>query len=148
MSKKIIIFIILAVVLAGAAGGFVWYQNNAEAELEAYAENVQVKKPVVKSDGTLEVNLTQTETTSSASAVPQVFTMSEVSTHNTKTDCWMVIDGKVLDVTTFVSKHPGGDKILSGCGRDATADFNRISGHMKGVAQILLGKLEIGNLSK
>ncbi|PHH92696.1 hypothetical protein CDD83_5933 [Cordyceps sp. RAO-2017] len=39
--------------------------------------------------------------------------------------CIMVIAGIVHDVTTFVTKHPGGKRIIStGIGKDATAMFN------------------------
>jgi cytochrome b involved in lipid metabolism len=50
-------------------------------------------------------------------------TTDELSSHNKPTDCWLAIDGKVYDVTTFVSRHPGKDAILQGCGKDATSLF-------------------------
>lgn len=49
-------------------------------------------------------------------------TLSEVGLHNKQEDCWMVIRGKVYDVTTFYT-HPGGEAILEGCGTDATSLF-------------------------
>merc|ERR1712054_717719 len=33
--------------------------------------------------------------------------MAEVAKHTTKTDCWVVVDGQVLNVTSFLSQHPG-----------------------------------------
>lgn len=51
------------------------------------------------------------------------FTLEEVGQHNEEGDCWMVIDGKVYDVSEFVSAHPGGKAILQGCGKDATELF-------------------------
>ncbi len=51
------------------------------------------------------------------------YTMEEVAKHNTKDDCWMVIDGDVYDVTDFIASHPGGPSILQGCGKDATELF-------------------------
>ena len=32
--------------------------------------------------------------------------LSEIFDHNTKESCWLLIEGKVYDVTNF--KHPGG----------------------------------------
>jgi len=54
-------------------------------------------------------------------------TMEEVAKHNTKADCWVVVDGEVLNVTNFLSEHPGGElAILTFAGRDATEEFNMI----------------------
>merc|ERR1719329_65738 len=56
-----------------------------------------------------------------------VITMEEVAKHNTKASCWVVLDGKVLDVTNFLSEHPGGElAILTFAGKDATEEFNMI----------------------
>ncbi|XP_075521126.1 cytochrome b5, seed isoform-like [Primulina tabacum] len=40
------------------------------------------------------------------------FTFSEVSEHNTNKDCWLIINGKVYDVTKFLEDHSGGDEVL------------------------------------
>lgn len=48
------------------------------------------------------------------------FTMEEIASHSTAEDCWLLIGGKVYDVTDFVAAHPGGQAILEGCGTDAT----------------------------
>ena len=61
-------------------------------------------------------------TTTSASAS---YRLSEVAKHNTQMDCWAAIDGSVYDLTSWISRHPGGpDKILKLCGTDATAAFH------------------------
>lgn len=49
--------------------------------------------------------------------------MSEVAQANSRTNCKVVINGKVYDVTAYITTHPGGDEILKGCGKDATALF-------------------------
>merc|ERR1719359_1916799 len=55
------------------------------------------------------------------------YTLEEVAKHNTKQSCWVVLDGKVLDVTNFLSEHPGGElAILTFAGKDATEEFNMI----------------------
>ncbi|WWD08682.1 hypothetical protein V865_006795 [Kwoniella europaea PYCC6329] len=52
---------------------------------------------------------------------------SEVNKHNTPEDCWVVIDGKVYDLTEFAQIHPGGaGHIHRVAGRDASAIFNPI----------------------
>lgn len=51
----------------------------------------------------------------------------EVSKHNKRGDCWVVIHDKVYDVTDFLDDHPGGsDIILKYAGRDATKAFDPI----------------------
>jgi cytochrome b involved in lipid metabolism len=37
---------------------------------------------------------------------------AEVANHNTRESCWIVIDSKVYDVTSFLHQHPGGAAIL------------------------------------
>lgn len=36
----------------------------------------------------------------------KVFAMSEIEKHTTRDDLWMVINGKVYDVTPFIDEHP------------------------------------------
>lgn len=51
----------------------------------------------------------------------------EVSRHNSRESCWVVIHGKAYDVTEFLPEHPGGPKIiLKYAGKDATGEFDTI----------------------
>ncbi|EPQ26125.1 uncharacterized protein PFL1_06333 [Pseudozyma flocculosa PF-1] len=77
-----------------------------------------------------QVSAQQAQTSSAAPqkqekpAEQKEYTMDEVAKHNTKDDVWVVVEGKVLDVTSFLPDHPGGDKaILLYAGRDATEEF-------------------------
>merc|ERR1719326_626755 len=55
------------------------------------------------------------------------YSMAEVAKHTTKTDCWVVVAGQVLNVTKFLSEHPGGElAIITFGGKDATEEFNMI----------------------
>jgi len=54
-----------------------------------------------------------------------IYTVSDVETHNTQIDCWMIINGNVYDLTAYFSHHPGGDDTMSPyCGKDATVAYN------------------------
>ena len=45
--------------------------------------------------------------------------------HTTADNLWLLIHGTVYDLTNFISKHPGGGKILlKNAGTDATAAFS------------------------
>ena len=59
-----------------------------------------------------------------AFAMAAPLTLEEVAKHATGADCWMVIDGNVYDVTSFVEAHPGGPAIVGGCGKDASELFH------------------------
>ncbi|GER50775.1 cytochrome b5 [Striga asiatica] len=75
-----------------------------------------------------------------------VFTLAEVSEHNTSKDCWLVISGKVYDVTKFLEDHPGGDEVLvSSTGKDATDDFEDV-GH-SATAKAMMEEFYIGEIN-
>lgn len=68
-----------------------------------------------------------------------VYTLSQVAEHNSNEDCWVLVDGKVYDVTEFLSQHPGGDDVILACtGKDATDDFEDI-GHSQSARQTMEG---------
>jgi cytochrome b involved in lipid metabolism len=53
------------------------------------------------------------------------YTATEVATHANSESCWLILDKKIYDVTSFIGKHPGGESILRGCWKDATQMFSR-----------------------
>ncbi|KAI4337034.1 hypothetical protein L6164_015494 [Bauhinia variegata] len=75
----------------------------------------------------------------------RIFTLSQVAQHKSNKDCWLVINGRVLNVTKFLEEHPGGEEVLIElAGKDATKEFDAI-GHSK-AAQNLLLKYQVGVL--
>ncbi len=81
-----------------------------------------------------------------------MYTLDDVSKHNSKENCWMAINGKVYNVTPFVANHPGGPIIATGCGKDASILFNLRPNTKKAPhpdqAKNTLEKLYIGELKK
>jgi|JI8StandDraft_1071087.scaffolds.fasta_scaffold00228_17 hypothetical protein len=75
-----------------------------------------------------------------------VYSMADVQAHATVGDCWSAINGSVYDLTTWVSRHPGGENPIKGlCGTDGSAKFNRK--HASGTKpQSMLALLKIGTL--
>ena len=74
------------------------------------------------------------------------YTLDEVAKHNTKNNAWIVINGKVANITKWIPNHPGGDIIMKGVGKDATKLFNSI-GH-DDYAKSMLKKYQIGIIKK
>lgn len=58
------------------------------------------------------------------SKVMKDYTKEEVAQHKSPEDCWIILDGKVYDVTSYVEEHPGGDSILWNAGGDSTTGFH------------------------
>ncbi|XP_010685005.2 cytochrome b5 [Beta vulgaris subsp. vulgaris] len=76
----------------------------------------------------------------------KVFSLSEVAEHNSSKDCWLVIGGKVYDVTKFLEDHPGGDEVLlSATGKDATDDFEDV-GHSS-TARAMMDEMYVGDIN-
>ncbi len=44
-----------------------------------------------------------------------------IAGHNTAGDCWLVIHGKVYDVSQFMTDHPGGPESMLGACADSRA---------------------------
>merc|ERR1711977_340649 len=62
-----------------------------------------------------------------ATAGGKTYSADEVAKHNTAKDCWVIVNGEVLNVTDFLADHPGGNKaILLFAGKDASEEFNML----------------------
>jgi len=56
------------------------------------------------------------------------YTTEEVSQYNTETDCWMIYDGGVYDLTNYLNQHDKYMDITSWCGTDMTEAFETKDG--------------------
>ena len=101
---------------------------------------------IVKATPTPTLSITSTPTpTPTPTATSAGFNKANVALHNTKTDCWSYVDGKVYNLTLWIKEHPGGeDVIISMCGSNG-ADM--LHGHHgtevdSYLAPYLLGELK------
>jgi cytochrome b involved in lipid metabolism len=123
--KKIIIVILILAILGG--GYWFYTQNQTSSQMAKIMEFV---------------NNTQV-------GGQDTYVASQVAAHNTASDCWVIINSKVVNATSFISLHPGGsDKISRVCGQDITEKFNRESAHMQTIANAVISKITIGTIAQ
>ncbi|KAJ2085755.1 hypothetical protein GGI16_006732, partial [Coemansia sp. S142-1] len=77
----------------------------------------------------------------------KAYTGEQIQQHAKREDVWIVVHGKVYDVTKFLDEHPGGEEvILEHAGIDATEAFEDI-GHSDDARELLkdyfIGDLEV-----
>jgi cytochrome b involved in lipid metabolism len=129
------------------------HQNQKTQETDQNGQNTPEIKPNDEIQPTINPKVIpqnspqpQTQNNSDLNLV-KLYTMAEVSQHNSETSCWSVIMGDVYDLTKWINNHPGGpDKILKICGTDGTQAFERKHGgqekpEMK-LTQFKIGKLK------
>ena len=124
--KKEFIFGLIMVLIVG--GGLFFVFNKKEEK----KQKIEIKK-------------VEQETPKKSS-----FSISDVAKHNNKNDCWIVIDGKVYDVTSYIESHPGGRVMANFCGQDGSLAFatkGKNKPHSPAAYEILK-TLYIGDLSQ
>jgi len=130
MNKKIIWAILILIVFGGGYYFFNSKMSNVDYD-----------------DGYTSITNTASSTNATTSSVATVYTLADVSTHSSSASCWSAIEGKVYDLTSWIGKHPGGDKaILSICGKDGTQAFDGKHG-MDPRAKGALPNFFLGNLA-
>ena len=82
-----------------------------------------------------------------ATAAETTYTLADVATHNTKTNCWTIVDKIVYNITPYIPSHPGGSTAIARiCGIDGTAVFTNQHG-TTGTQKNILATYKIGILS-
>jgi cytochrome b involved in lipid metabolism len=108
-----------------SANGYWWYYveyaNGTKGwSVEDYL--APATTPVTNPDSNTTPNTTTSATQSGV-------TINTVATHNRNSDCWIIVNNKVYDVTQYIPFHPGGQsRIINNCGTDSTTLFNSSSG--------------------
>ena len=75
----------------------------------------------------------------------ETHTLNEVAQHATRDDCWIIVEGQVLDVTQWLEKHPGGASVLlERAGTDCTAAFKAARHSTR--AENILTKMLVGHV--
>jgi cytochrome b involved in lipid metabolism len=111
-------------------------------------ENGAQPKPTNPPVGIIGTTLTPVVSTSEPATQTSEYTLEDVALHATQTSCWSAVNGKVYDLTSFIGKHPGGERrILNICGKDGSSAFtNQHEGQPK--PESMLASYYIGVLSQ
>lgn len=103
---------IIFTVLAGHSGAEASWKNRIAATQTTALDNTDPQAS--NSASPKATSPTGTVTLSSA----------EISTHNSKSDCWSIVKGNVYNLTSYVSRHPGGQSVIANiCGKDGSNSF-------------------------
>ena len=100
------LFIFGVVLISILTAGLVFYQNKQNSQSSVVSSANLIKNTITKinpSGGSL------------------ILSIEELSKHNNQNDCWLLINGKIYDITSFFGSHPGGNSTMAPtCGTDAT----------------------------
>ncbi|KKP37373.1 MAG: NADH-cytochrome b5 [Candidatus Peregrinibacteria bacterium GW2011_GWF2_33_10] len=73
-------------------------------------------------------------------------TKKEIARHSTENDCYLIVNDKVYDVTSYINKHPGGkNNIIKYCGQESSKIFAAIHSNF---AWNLLNQFYVADLKK
>ena len=131
------LFIFFVVVTAILTAGLVFYQNKKDS-------SINTTNTVNQNKNTDITNLTKTGVT--------VLDLLEVSKHNNISDCWIIVNNKVYDISGYASAHPGGTRnIADSCGKESTQAYDTKGGRGQShssSAQSQLDQYYVGDLNQ
>jgi len=138
------LFIFFAIVVAILVAGLLFYQNNKTVSNATQNNNIN---NTVDNKNTLSKTITKISTNTTLNPV---LNMTEVAKHNQISNCYMVINNKVYDLSNYASSHPGGEKMIQNyCGKEATQAYNTKGSKGRGhsnYANSLLNTYYLGDL--
>lgn len=156
--KKTYLFLIMPIMIIGLTGcsSKNLTSNNPSNSQNINTTNNQIQatsqSPVVNNQ--VKANNTAPAANASVSTAnaPKTtsLTLTEVTKHNSASDCWMAINGNVYNLSSYIQAglHPGGDKIINGCGKDASIMFQMMGKHNSGKTGSTLANYLLGALQK
>jgi len=138
MSKRNKITLALLFVLVVGAGFIIYYGRPVMKINQTNDNQVVADNNNVSPSSTVDQATDNTQN--------PAYTLTEIISHNSADDCWSAVNGDVYDLSTWVSRHPGGSqKIINMCGTDASKNFNNMHGN-SAPAKAALVLLKIGKL--
>ncbi|OCH87284.1 hypothetical protein OBBRIDRAFT_827798 [Obba rivulosa] len=104
-----------------------WYRVRSmlETHPETLEPVIHFRHPVAPGNeegGWMTPNPEDERTEESGGQSDKEFSLEEISKHNKTEDAWLILDGKVYDVTSVLSWHPGGAQAILAYAGKATVD--------------------------
>lgn len=113
-------------------------ENEPAAEESAEASSEPVESQTAQPTSTPRATATAKPTATpkptvtpepTVTAGPVFVSRAEVAKNNSRSSCWVIIDGSVYDLTKWIAQHPGGaSNILNLCGTDGSSAFSGMHG--------------------
>ncbi|KAG4101488.1 Flavocytochrome c [Neocallimastix lanati (nom. inval.)] len=101
--------------------------NEAKTLPKGHPGHIPITKKDKKEEGETKKDTNKASSNEPKPNRDRLISVEEVSKHNTEDDCWVIINGNVLNMTHFLNEHPGGkNAILLYAGKDASNEFNMI----------------------
>lgn len=145
-------FVIILVVAALLIAGYMLWGRGTGTTVQIQTENNLVNnQPATttpQASTSTPKSATTTGSTPSTGSGQASYTLAQVSAHNKASDCWSAINGSVYNLTSWISRHPGGQQAILGlCGKDGSQAFNKQHGDQDKPEKVLASFL-IGTLKK
>jgi cytochrome b involved in lipid metabolism len=123
--SSVSLFIFAVAVISILTAGLVFYQNskNVQSTVSKTSSVKTIKNNTssTSSNSNIPANSSNTSSNNQVSNTTTVLNIKEISKHNNQNDCWLLISGKVYDITSYFGSHPGGNSTMSAtCGTDAS----------------------------
>lgn len=121
--------------------------------LTAYYANKYQQTTTQRSIITTPVNIVPSASSTVTTQTQRTLILStqEIARHNTASDCWIIVNQSVYNVTDYLVAHPGGAGIIiPHCGADATSAYDTKGGrgsHSSNADQNL-ASLKLGNVNQ
>jgi len=89
---------------------------------------------------------TPQNTNSTTQENTNITSSSDISSHNSASDCWTIINGTTYNITDYIisKEHPSGNAdLIAICGKDGTRAFDSIRKHSSAFTSNVLSQYKI-----
>lgn len=148
---KALVFAALAILALSISATTIGYLTEGDGAGTTATPSAPTRAPATAPTIATEPTTTTAPSTGATTVEPTTtavgFTAAETAQHNTSDSCWLLISGRVYDVTSYLRDHPGGARTITPwCGKESTEAFATADGRGEhsAAAYAHLGLLDLG----